>query len=97
LVDYERNRRAAKRGAGATHLTLDPSILQGWVHGGDVDLLALNEALDRLAKLDSQQGRIVELRYFGGLTIEDTSEFRRSGSSALAHYSLSSKAHPSFP
>ena len=37
--------------------------------------MALNEALDRLAKLDSQQSRIVELRYFGGLTVEDTSEF----------------------
>lgn len=75
LVDYDRNRRAAKRGAGATRLTLDPSIVQGPVQSRDVDLLALNEALDRLAKLDSQQSRIVELRYFGGLTIEDTSQF----------------------
>ena len=75
LVDYERNRRAAKRGAGATRLTLDPSIAQGPAQSTHVDLLALNEALDRLAKLDSQQSRIVELRYFGGLTIEDTSEF----------------------
>ncbi|HVH71089.1 MAG TPA: sigma-70 family RNA polymerase sigma factor [Candidatus Dormibacteraeota bacterium] len=92
LVDYERSRRAAKRGAGATRLTLDPSIAQGPVQSRDVDLLALNEALDRLAKLDSQQSRIVELRYFGGLTIEDTSEFlaispatvKRSWSSARA-------------
>jgi RNA polymerase sigma factor (TIGR02999 family) len=75
LVDYERNRCAAKRGAGAARLTLDPSIVQAAGHNGDVDLLALNEALDRLAKLDSQQSRIVELRYFGGLTIEDTSKF----------------------
>ena len=91
LADYERNRRAAKRGAGATRLTLDPSIA-AHSQGQDVDLLALNEALDRLAKLDSQQSRIVELRYFGGLTIEDTSEFlgispatvKRSWSSARA-------------
>jgi RNA polymerase sigma factor (sigma-70 family) len=41
----------------------------------DLDLLALDEALDRLAKLDSQQSKIVELRYFGGLSIEDTAEF----------------------
>jgi RNA polymerase sigma factor (TIGR02999 family) len=91
LVDYERNRRALKRGAGATRLTLDPSIaVRSRVQ--DVDLLALDEALDRLAKLDSQQSRIVELRYFGGLTIEDTSEFlglspatvKRSWSSARA-------------
>jgi RNA polymerase sigma factor (TIGR02999 family) len=74
LVDYERNRRAAKRGAGATRLTLDPGVAAR-EKGEDMDLLALNEALDRLAKLDSQQSRIVELRYFGGLTIEDTSEF----------------------
>jgi RNA polymerase sigma factor (TIGR02999 family) len=75
LVDYERNRRAAKRGAGATRLALDDSI--GAPHSPDqeVDLLALDEALDRLAKLDSQQSQIIELRYFGGLSIEDTSEF----------------------
>ena len=74
LVDYERNRRAAKRGAGATRLTLDPNIAER-SQGRDVDLLALDEALDRLAKMDSQQSQIIELRYFGGLTIEDTSEF----------------------
>lgn len=75
LVDYERNRRAAKRQGGATRLTLDSSMAQRPAQSTDVDLLALNEALDRLAKLDPQQSRIVELRYFGGLTIEDTSEF----------------------
>jgi RNA polymerase sigma factor (TIGR02999 family) len=74
LVDYERNRRAAKRGAGATRLTLDSSVAAR-SQGPDVDLLALDEALDRLAKLDSQQSQIIELRYFGGLSIEDTSEF----------------------
>lgn len=74
LVDYERNRRAAKRGAGATRLTLDASVA-GPSQERDVDLLALDEALDRLAKLDRQQSQIIELRYFGGLTIEDTSEF----------------------
>jgi len=72
LVDYERNRRAAKRGAGVTLLTLDPSVSSPQ---RDVDLLALDEALERLCKLDSQQGQIIELRYFGGLSIEDTSEF----------------------
>ena len=91
LVDYERNRRAAKRGAGATRLTLHPSVAAG-SGGVDVDLLALDQALDRLAKLDRQQSQIVELRYFGGLSIEDTSEFlgvspatvKRSWSSARA-------------
>lgn len=74
LVDYERNRRAAKRGAGATRVTLDPSIVARSQNKG-IDLLALHEALDKLAKLDRQQSQIVELRYFGGLSIEDTSEF----------------------
>jgi RNA polymerase sigma factor (TIGR02999 family) len=72
LVDYERNRRTAKRGGGAVKLTLaedvrSPSKL-------DIDLLALDEALERLAVLDPQQSQIIELRYFGGLSIEDTSE-----------------------
>ena len=71
LVDYERNRRAAKR---ATRVTLDPSVAAR-PQDRNVDLLALDEALDRLAKLDRQQSQIIELRYFGGLTIEDTSEF----------------------
>lgn len=72
LVDYERNRRAAKRGAGLTRISLDQSIAPARCK---VDLLALDEALDRLTKLDSQQSQIIELRYFGGLSIEDTSEF----------------------
>lgn len=75
LVDYERNRRAAKRGASATRVTLDPSIAVPHAHGQDVDLLALHEALDKLAKLDLQQSRIIELRYFAGLSVEDASEF----------------------
>jgi RNA polymerase sigma factor (TIGR02999 family) len=75
LVDYERKRRAAKRGAGAKPLTLDSSVAQGQGAGSVVDLLALNEALDRLAELDTKQSRIVELRYFGGLTVEEVAEF----------------------
>jgi RNA polymerase sigma factor (TIGR02999 family) len=75
LVDYERKRRAAKRGSGVVPLTLDEDIGTPSANGRSVDLLALNEALDRLAKLDGQQSQIIELRYFGGLSIEDTSEF----------------------
>jgi RNA polymerase sigma factor (TIGR02999 family) len=75
LVDYERKRCAARRGGGATRLILDHTIAPPHSAGGDVDLLALDDALDKLAKLDLQQSRIIELRYFGGLSIEDTSEF----------------------
>jgi len=92
LVDYERKRQAAKRGAGATHVTLDDGIAADRSADREVDLLALDEALCRLAKLDAQQSQIIELRYFGGLSIEDTSEFlgvspatiKRSWSSARA-------------
>jgi RNA polymerase sigma factor (TIGR02999 family) len=93
LVDYERNRRASKRGSGVTRLTLDPNIASpGWRQEKAVDLLVLDEALNKLAKLDSQQSQIIELRYFGGLSIEDTSDFlgvsaatvKRSWSSARA-------------
>jgi RNA polymerase sigma factor (TIGR02999 family) len=92
-VDYERNRRASKRGSGVTRLTLDPTIASpGWRPERTLDLLALDEALNKLAKLDSQQSQVIELRYFGGLSIEDTSEFlgvstatvKRSWSSARA-------------
>jgi RNA polymerase sigma factor (TIGR02999 family) len=75
LVDYERTRRAAKRGAGVAPLTLSTEIAAPPLPGEDVDLLALDEALGKLAKLDPQQSRIVELRYFAGLSIEDTSQF----------------------
>ena len=75
LVDYKRSRRAAKCGGGVTSLSLDADLGPQRSPGSDVDLLALDEALDRLAKLDSRQGRIVELRYFGGLSIEETAAF----------------------
>jgi RNA polymerase sigma factor (TIGR02999 family) len=76
LVDHERHRRASRRGSGATRLTLDDTIaLPGRRQENNVDLLALDEALSKLAKLDSQQSQIIELRYFGGLSIVETSEF----------------------
>ena len=71
LVDHARNRAAAKRGAGAPRLTLDPDI--ALPRERDVDLIALDDALNQLAALDPQQSRLVELRFFGGLSIEETS------------------------
>jgi RNA polymerase sigma factor (TIGR02999 family) len=75
LVDYERNRRTAKRGSGATCLSLDDEHVSGPASNGDVDLLALDAALNKLARLDEQQSRIIEMRYFAGLSIEDTAQF----------------------
>jgi len=73
LVEHARAHTAAKRGGkNATKLTLDAALeIQ---QRTDVDVIALDSALDRLSELDPQQGRIVELRFFAGLTIEDTAE-----------------------
>src|SRR5215510_13806490 len=75
LVEHARSRQAAKRGAGEYRLSLsEADRLAG---EGDVNLLALDDALQRLEALDLQKSRIVELRYFGGLTIEETAEALR--------------------
>jgi RNA polymerase sigma factor (TIGR02999 family) len=72
LVDYARARKADKRGSGAEKLSLDEAIaLPG---GQDLDLVALDDALEGLAKIDPRQSRLVELRFFAGLTIEETAE-----------------------
>jgi RNA polymerase sigma factor (TIGR02999 family) len=70
LVDHARNRLAAKRGAGAPQLSLDPDI--GLRQKEPMDLIALESALNKLATMDPQQSRLIELRFFGGLSIEET-------------------------
>ena len=72
LVEYARGRSAAKRGGSACRLTLDEAV--ALPQQMDVDVVELDKALTGLAELDAQQSRIVELRFFAGLTIEDTSE-----------------------
>ncbi len=75
LVQRARARHAEKRGGGAQRITLDESIARApQPSDAGVDVLALDEALTRLAALDPQQAKIVELRYFGGLTIEEAAE-----------------------
>lgn len=71
LVDHARERQAQKRDAGIK-VELTPELSP--VAARDVDMLALDEALSSLAKLDPQQGRIIELRFFAGLSLEETSE-----------------------
>jgi RNA polymerase sigma factor (TIGR02999 family) len=70
LVTYARSRHASKRGSGATMLAFDESI--ALPDRKDVDLVALDDALESLSRLDAQQGRIIELRFFGGLSIDGT-------------------------
>jgi len=72
LVDHARGRNAQKRGSGATLVTvndLDDLPRRAPV---DIDLVVLDDALSRLTALDSRQGQIVELRFFGGLSVEET-------------------------
>ena len=70
LVDHARKRGFAKRGGKALRVSLDDVVLAAEQRG--VELLALDRALDELARIDPRKSRVVELRYFGGLTIEET-------------------------
>ena len=72
LIEHARSRQAAKRGGGEYLLSL--SKADRHADDRDVNLLALDDALQRLEAMDPQKSRIVELRYFGGLTIEETAE-----------------------
>jgi RNA polymerase sigma factor (TIGR02999 family) len=72
LVDYARGQQSAKRGGGGVHLALEEALEEA--RAQDADVIALDDALTSLAVFDPRQSRIVELRYFGGLTIEETAE-----------------------
>ena len=70
LVDHGRARRAQKRGGGQERVPLDDAL--AWIDERDVDILDLDQALERLARVDPELARLVELRYFAGLSIADT-------------------------
>jgi RNA polymerase sigma factor (TIGR02999 family) len=70
LVDYSRGHHAAKRGGNVAKVFLQEGVVAG--KGRAAELLALDDALNRLAELDAQQARLVELRFFGGLSIEES-------------------------
>ena len=72
LVDYARTRQRAKRGGSDVRVSLSEATLKA--PGQNLDVVALDEALERLAEIDEQQSRIVELRFFSGLTVEETAE-----------------------
>ena len=75
LVDHAREKQAQKRGGGLTKLSLEEAV--SFAQQREVDLVALDDALHELEKLDATQSKIVELRFFGGLTIEETAEALR--------------------
>jgi RNA polymerase sigma factor (TIGR02999 family) len=70
LIERARARAAQKRGGGALRVTLDESVSPA--PDVSIDVLALDEALQRLARLDNRHAQVVELRYFGGLSVEET-------------------------
>lgn len=72
LVDFARSRRSQKRGGDAVHLPLDQALI---VCGDPpADLIDLDEALNKLATVDDRKSRVIELRFFGGLSVEETAE-----------------------
>ena len=72
LVDFARSRRSLKRGAGAPRVSLDEALLVGDERGPE--LVALDDALQALAAVDPRKTQVVELRFFGGLSVEETAE-----------------------
>jgi RNA polymerase sigma factor (TIGR02999 family) len=72
LVDYARSKQYAKRGAGARQVSLDEALTVSEERAAE--LVALDDALEELAKVDPRKCRVVELRYFGGLSVEETAE-----------------------
>jgi len=73
LVDVARSKRYQKRGGGAVKVTLDDALVASVEHGPD--LVALDDALGALAKVDERKARVIELRFFGGLSVEETATF----------------------
>jgi RNA polymerase sigma-70 factor, ECF subfamily len=91
LVDYARRQLRAKRGAGQPKLSLEDVVL---VSPARPDrMLALDECLTKLEKLDARQSRIVELRYFGGLTVEEAAEILGASPSTVRREWTSAKAY----
>jgi RNA polymerase sigma-70 factor (ECF subfamily) len=82
LVDYARRHNAAKRG-GSDQERLSITSARDVSDKPDLDLLALHEALEELAEVDPQQGRIVELKFFGGLSIEEIAEVMKLGHATI--------------
>jgi len=72
LVDHARSRQYAKRGGGAQRIAFDEALVVSPERGAD--LVALDEALSKLTAIDPRKGKVVELRFFGGLSVEETAE-----------------------
>jgi RNA polymerase sigma factor (TIGR02999 family) len=90
LVDHARSRLAAKRGSGGVKISLDDALNLSDERAGD--FIALDEALERLAEFDLQKSKIVELRFFGGLSVEETAEVLGIGTATVTRQWKMAKA-----
>jgi len=81
LVDHARSRNFIKRGAGTRHVSLDEALIVSQERGPD--LVALDDALQALAKVDARKSQVVELRFFGGLSVEEAAEALRVSSQTI--------------
>ncbi len=81
LVDLARTRHADKRGGGAVRVTLDEAVIGGVLP--DADITRLDDALEALAALDDRKSRVVELKFFGGLTVDETASMLRVSSKTV--------------
>jgi RNA polymerase sigma factor (TIGR02999 family) len=90
LVDHARAHRSDKRGGGACNLALDEVDKDAF--RVDIDIIALDDALKTLSAMDPQQGKVVELKFFGGLSIEDTAEVLGISSSTVKRDWITARA-----
>jgi RNA polymerase sigma factor (TIGR02999 family) len=87
LVDHARGRKYAKRGGDAQRISFDETLVVSSARAAD--LVALDEALNRLTALDPRKGKVVELRFFGGLSVEETAEaLTISGVTVMREWSM---------
>lgn len=91
LVDHARSRNRLKRGGGAVQLQLSEGMEELPARQQDLDLVKLDDALNQLARLDPQQSRIIELRYFTGLTIEETAEVMQLSTATVKRHWLAAR------
>jgi RNA polymerase sigma factor (TIGR02999 family) len=90
LVDHARRQRAVKRGGNPVRLALDDAM--AIAEQRDLDLIGLDGALTELSKLDERQARVVELRFFGGLSVEDTAEVLETSTRSVKRQWANAKA-----
>ena len=90
LIDYARNRRYAKRGGGALRVSLDEAAMESQDRA--VELIALDDALQNLAAIDPRRSQVVELRFFGGLSIEETAEVLKTSRNTVIRDWTTAKA-----